>query len=95
MGKGSTKKKRQLAEIAELEVQKRQGIFKIVLAFAIAIVVIALQQGFLFQGFEWANSVIALGAVWMTAAGMAWLAGVGARDYSRANKRIIQIRTGR
>ena len=94
MGKGPGKKKIQ-SEIAELEIEKRHGLIRLVAGIVLFIIAAALKQWFMVQGAEWANSTFANLFIFMFAVAMALVAGLGSRDYMRAHDKINRLRNKR
>ena len=88
---GKSKKQRRNQEIERLQLQKRQGIIKIVLAVALFIIVAAVRQGLLMSHVEWVTNTFVSMGIFIFAMGMALLAGIGGRDYSRANMKLRQM----
>ena len=90
----SKKERRAREEIAQLEIKKRNGMMRAVAAFAGLAVLIAIKVNLAYQGVEWANTMIANGAIFILAVVAAAIAGMGTRTWNRARMQIqaLQIK---
>lgn len=87
MSRRISKKKAQ-AKIAQLEIKKRNGLMRCIAAIVCMVVLIAVKLSFTYAGAEWANSMVANGALFILALVAAGFAGIGSRDWTRARKEI-------
>lgn len=92
MASNSKKQRRIQNEIAGLEIKKRNGMVQAILAFVALAVLISIKVNLVAQGFEWANSIIANGAIFILALVAAGFAGIGTRNWQRARRAIESLR---
>lgn len=87
----SKKEQRQQAQIAELEIKKRNGMMRAVAAFVVLFVLIFIKTSLTSAGVEWANSQIANMGIFVIAIVAAGFCGIGTRDWNRARKALDAI----
>lgn len=92
MGQVSTKKRRNLERIAELELKKRNGLMRVVAAIVAFVVITAVKEICVAQGVEMASHMVVNAMFYLTALVLAGVAGFGSRDYARANNEIKALR---
>ena len=88
---GKSKKQRRNEEIERLQLQKREGVIKIVIAVVLFVIVATVRQSLLMSQVEWVTSTFVSMGIFIFAMGMALLAGIGGRDYSRARMKLRQM----
>lgn len=88
MGHGVQKKKRIQHEIEMLKIKRRNGIMRVVAAIVIFIVVTAVKEAAVFQGVAIASDMIVNALFFAMVVVLAAVAGLGSRDYVRANNEI-------
>lgn len=93
MGRGGSKKKRVADQIAELEIQKRNGLMRAVVAFVGLAAVIACKVALTNGGVAWANTNFANIAIFVLALVAAGVAGFGSRDWMKARDRIRELQS--
>ncbi len=92
MGRGGKKKNAQ-AQIAELEIEKRNGMMRAIVAFVGLAVLIACKLALAGAGVAWVQTNVANIGIFVIALVAAGVAGLGARDWMRARERIAQLRS--
>lgn len=92
MASNSKKQRRIQNEIAGLEIKKRNGMVQAILAFVALAVLISIKLNLVAQGFEWANSIVANGAIFILALVAAGVAGIGTRNWQRARRAIESLK---
>lgn len=88
MGRGVQKKKRIAHEIEALKIKRRNGMMRLIAAIVAFVVVTAVKEALVYQGFQLASDIIVNGLFFMFVVVMAGVAGWGSRDYMRANNEI-------
>lgn len=92
MGRGKNKKQRMAAQLDELELKKRSGLIRVLIAIVVFVVVTAVKQVLIMEGVELASHMVANMLFYIMVLVLAGVAGFGARDWSRANNEIKAIR---
>ena len=92
MGRGKNKKQRMAAQLDELELKKRSGLIRVLIAIVVFVVVTAVKQVLIMEGVELASHMVANMLFYIMVLVLAGVAGFGARDWSRANNEIMVIR---
>lgn len=99
MGRASTKKTKIQAQIGELELKKRNGMMRCVVAIVCFVVLIVLKLALQANGVEFVATVQANGVFFVMALVAAGFAGIGSRDWARArreqNALIQRLRSSR
>lgn len=88
MSRGGNKKKQIQNRISELEIRKRNGMMRAIVAFVGLAVCIAVKLHFEYQGAEWANSMYASLALFILALVAAGVAGMGTRAWKKCRDEI-------
>lgn len=91
--KGSPKRAKSFQMIQEYKALERRGFLKIVAAVSMAIVLILGYSYFTLNGVVSEENVVIRGALWITAAVLAWFAGSGGRDINNGMTEIKKICT--
>ncbi|WP_251213028.1 hypothetical protein [Adlercreutzia murintestinalis] len=86
MGRTSTKKAKLQQQIDELELKKRNGMMRCIVAIVCFIVLIVLKLTLQGSGVEFVNTVQANGVFFVIALVAAGFAGIGSRDWARARR---------
>ncbi len=91
MGHNKRTKKNLKAELAEAKLSSRNGLVRLIAAIAAILVILVGKEILLLNGVEWVtNSGVNL-ACYAIAVVLACVAGFGARDWSRASKRVKEL----
>lgn len=88
MSRGAKKQKQIQAEIAELELKKRNGLMRCIAAIVIFIVLIIVKVTLVNQNVEWASSDFANIAIFVLALVFAGICGMGSRAWVNAKRQI-------
>lgn len=91
MAQVSNRKRRQLERIEELELKKRGGLVRVVVAVVIFVVVTVIKESCIAMGVALASHMVVNVAFYIMALVLAGVAGLGSRDYMRANTEIKGI----
>lgn len=91
MGRASKKRAKLQQQAADLELAKRNGMMRCIVAIICFTVLIIVKLSLTYSGVEWANSVQANGAIFILALVAAGFAGIGSRDWKRAKDQLAAV----